>query len=146
MDVISERETAAEELCAAGCIGSRRLQRIDERLDSVEQVLASLGTSEYATPMSLVAQVEKLRAQLDGDVPGPRLAELHAPAGLAIGAIDSAAAGLLPLDAPVSGGVGGAAAGTLTFMVGGPEAGFAKAAPLFEVMGQKAVHAAYPAL
>ncbi|TCS63297.1 3-hydroxyisobutyrate dehydrogenase [Primorskyibacter sedentarius] len=50
------------------------------------------------------------------------------------------AAGLSALDAPVSGGVGGAAGGTLTFMVGGDEAGFAKAAPLFEVMGQKAVH------
>ena len=50
------------------------------------------------------------------------------------------AAGLLPLDAPVSGGVGGAEAGTLTFMAGGSDEGFAKVAPLFEVMGQKAVH------
>ncbi len=50
------------------------------------------------------------------------------------------AAGLGALDAPVSGGVGGAAAGTLTFMVGGGEADFATAKPLFEVMGQKAVH------
>ncbi len=50
------------------------------------------------------------------------------------------AAGLAALDAPVSGGVGGAAAGTLTFMVGGPEDAFAKADPLFEIMGQKAVH------
>ncbi|MEM6729381.1 MAG: NAD-binding protein, partial [Pseudomonadota bacterium] len=33
-----------------------------------------------------------------------------------------------------------AAAGTLTFMVGGPDEAFAKAAPLFDVMGQKAVH------
>ncbi|MEL6583749.1 MAG: 3-hydroxyisobutyrate dehydrogenase [Pseudomonadota bacterium] len=49
-------------------------------------------------------------------------------------------AGLLTVDAPVSGGIGGAAAGTLTFMAGGSEAGFAKAAPLFEIMGQKAVH------
>jgi 3-hydroxyisobutyrate dehydrogenase len=40
----------------------------------------------------------------------------------------------------VSGGVGGAAAGTLTFMVGGPEAAFETVAPLFAVMGQKAVH------
>ncbi|SMX35965.1 3-hydroxyisobutyrate dehydrogenase [Maliponia aquimaris] len=48
--------------------------------------------------------------------------------------------GLQALDAPVSGGVGGAAAGTLTFMVGGPDAAFAKAKPLFEIMGQKAVH------
>ena len=55
-------------------------------------------------------------------------------------AAEAEAAGLLPMDAPVSGGVGGAAAGTLTFMAGGPEAAFAKVAPLFEVMGQKAVH------
>ena len=49
-------------------------------------------------------------------------------------------AGLLPLDAPVSGGVGGAQGGTLTFMVGGSEAAFTKAKPLFDIMGQKAVH------
>ncbi len=50
------------------------------------------------------------------------------------------AAGLGFLDAPVSGGVGGAAAGTLTFMVGGSDAAFATAKPLFDIMGQKAVH------
>lgn len=49
-------------------------------------------------------------------------------------------AGVLRLDAPVSGGVGGASAGTLTFMVGGSEAAFAAGAPLFDIMGQKAVH------
>ena len=49
------------------------------------------------------------------------------------------AAGLEPLDAPVSGGVTGAAAGTLTFMVGGSDMGFAAVKELFDVMGQKAV-------
>jgi len=49
-------------------------------------------------------------------------------------------AGLSALDAPVSGGVGGAQGGTLTFMVGGDEAGFATAKELFDIMGQKAVH------
>jgi 3-hydroxyisobutyrate dehydrogenase len=44
------------------------------------------------------------------------------------------------LDAPVSGGIGGAQAGTLTFMVGGSDADFAKTLPLFQIMGQKAVH------
>jgi 3-hydroxyisobutyrate dehydrogenase len=52
----------------------------------------------------------------------------------------AAAAGLGALDAPVSGGVGGAAAGTLTFMAGGSDDAFAKVKPLFDVMGQKAVH------
>lgn len=50
------------------------------------------------------------------------------------------AAGLRALDAPVSGGTGGADKGTLTFMVGGAEDAFADAQPLFDVMGQKAVH------
>ncbi len=50
------------------------------------------------------------------------------------------AAGLLAVDAPVSGGVGGAAGGTLTFMAGGSAEAFAKADPLFDIMGQKAVH------
>ncbi|SDI53106.1 3-hydroxyisobutyrate dehydrogenase [Aliiruegeria lutimaris] len=49
-------------------------------------------------------------------------------------------AGLDAVDAPVSGGVGGAAAGTLTFMAGGTPEAFARVAPLFDVMGQKAVH------
>ncbi|MFN3646205.1 MAG: 3-hydroxyisobutyrate dehydrogenase [Gemmobacter sp.] len=52
----------------------------------------------------------------------------------------AAAAGLGALDAPVSGGVGGAAAGTLTFMAGGSDDAFAKVKPLFDAMGQKAVH------
>ncbi len=49
-------------------------------------------------------------------------------------------AGLLAVDAPVSGGITGAAAGTLTFMAGGSDVAFAKVAPLFDIMGQKAVH------
>ncbi|QDL90524.1 3-hydroxyisobutyrate dehydrogenase [Paroceanicella profunda] len=59
-------------------------------------------------------------------------------------AAEAEAAGLLPLDAPVSGGTGGATAGTLTFMVGGSDEGFAKAAELFDIMGQKAVHCGAP--
>ncbi|MCP9620714.1 3-hydroxyisobutyrate dehydrogenase [Nocardia otitidiscaviarum] len=50
------------------------------------------------------------------------------------------AAGHRALDAPVSGGVAGAAAGTLTFMVGGAAADFADGLPLLEVMGGKVVH------
>ena len=48
--------------------------------------------------------------------------------------------GIIPLDAPVSGGIGGAEAGTLTFMVGGSMEGFNRAKKLFDIMGQKAVH------
>jgi 3-hydroxyisobutyrate dehydrogenase len=51
------------------------------------------------------------------------------------------ARGFETLDAPVSGGVGGAAAGTLTFMVGGAEPAFERAKPLFQAMGRTIVHA-----
>ena len=51
------------------------------------------------------------------------------------------ARGLLMLDAPVSGGVGGAAAGTLTFMVGGSMQAFTRAQSILEKMGKTIVHA-----
>jgi len=46
---------------------------------------------------------------------------------------------LLSLDAPVSGGVGGAENGTLTFIVGGNEKAYNLMLPVFEVMGKKSV-------
>jgi 3-hydroxyisobutyrate dehydrogenase len=54
------------------------------------------------------------------------------------------AKGLSMVDAPVSGGVGGAQAATLTFMVGGPEAAFIRAKPVLEGMGKTIVHAGGP--
>jgi len=50
------------------------------------------------------------------------------------------AAGMTSLDAPVSGGVGGAVAGTLTFMVGGEAAAFESARTVLAAMGRKVVH------
>ncbi|MBX4995257.1 3-hydroxyisobutyrate dehydrogenase [Rhizobium binae] len=50
------------------------------------------------------------------------------------------AAGCLSLDAPVSGGTGGASAGTLTFMAGGSDEAFLKGKPILEAMGKKIVH------
>ena len=55
---------------------------------------------------------------------------------------DAAAnAGLDFLDAPVSGGVGGAEAATLAFMCGGTDAAFRRAKPILEKMGKRVVHA-----
>ncbi len=54
------------------------------------------------------------------------------------------ARGLLMLDAPVSGGVGGAAGGTLTFMVGGSAQAFTRAQTILDKMGKTIVHAGGP--
>ncbi|WP_372966468.1 3-hydroxyisobutyrate dehydrogenase [Marinobacter sp.] len=53
----------------------------------------------------------------------------------------AAANGLAFIDAPVSGGVGGAKAGTLTFICGGDESTFNKAKPILEAMGKNIFHA-----
>src|SRR6201996_6683795 len=52
----------------------------------------------------------------------------------------AAARGIATLDAPVSGGVGGAKAATLTFMVGGSAHAFARGKPVLEHMGKRIVH------
>ncbi|MEP7315460.1 MAG: 3-hydroxyisobutyrate dehydrogenase, partial [Sphingomicrobium sp.] len=56
-------------------------------------------------------------------------------------AVKAAAAGYTMVDAPVSGGIAAADAGTLTFMVGGSEGGFAKAQTYLEMMGKAVIHA-----
>lgn len=56
----------------------------------------------------------------------------------------AAAAGFEMIDAPVSGGTGGADAGTLTFMCGGEKATFARARPILEGMGKNIVHCGGP--
>lgn len=55
-------------------------------------------------------------------------------------ATTAAGSGMMMVDAPVSGGVGGASAGTLTFMVGGGAGAFEAAKPVLEVMGKNIVH------
>ena len=53
----------------------------------------------------------------------------------------AAARGLAMVDAPVSGGTAAADGGSLTFMVGGPEAAFAAAKPILDKMGKAVIHA-----
>jgi 3-hydroxyisobutyrate dehydrogenase len=55
-------------------------------------------------------------------------------------AMDARAKSLAMVDAPVSGGTGGAEAGTLTFMVGGEVADFERAKPILQAMGKNIVH------
>ena len=59
-------------------------------------------------------------------------------------AAKAAEAGFSYMDAPVSGGVAAAEAGTLTFMVGGPKDGFEKAKPILDIMGKNVFHAGDP--
>jgi len=57
---------------------------------------------------------------------------------------EAKASGYTMVDAPVSGGIAAADAGTLTFMVGGSDDGFAKAQPFLDKMGKAVIHAGGP--
>ncbi len=57
---------------------------------------------------------------------------------------EAEAAGYTMVDAPVSGGIAAAEGGTLTFMVGGSDDGFARAQPFLEKMGKAVIHAGGP--
>lgn len=122
--------------------------------------LASAGAKAAASPAEAAAGAEAVVTMLPA---GKQVREVYlGPGGILAKAdpgtlfidcstIDVATArevaaaadgrGMAMLDAPVSGGVGGAAAGTLTFMVGGPDAAFARAEPLLGAMGKTIVHA-----
>ncbi len=122
--------------------------------------LAKAGGKPVTAAAAAVAQAEIVVTMLPA---GPHVRQVYAGEGGVLAAvkpgallIDSstidvetartvakaaAERGFDMLDAPVSGGVGGAAAGTLTFMVGGSEAGFARALPALQAMGKTIVHA-----
>ena len=129
---------ATERLAAAG---GTRAQSIRDACEGAEVVITMLPAGE---------QVREVYFGDDG-----ALAAV-APGTLLINSstIDVATArdvaqaaqakGLAMVDAPVSGGVAGAQAATLTFMVGGPEDAFERARPVLEKMGKTIVHAGGP--
>ncbi|KTC64673.1 3-hydroxyisobutyrate dehydrogenase (plasmid) [Legionella adelaidensis] len=92
--------------------------------DQVKKVcLGEQGLFQYAKPQTLYIDCSSI------DVDASR--EVHKAA---------TNAHLFVVDAPVSGGVAGAAAATLTFMVGGQEKAFAEAKPILSCMGKNIIH------
>jgi 3-hydroxyisobutyrate dehydrogenase len=131
--------------------------------DMAEAALAALAKAG-GTPAGSVAEAARGREIVVTMLPaGPHVREVYtgangilasaAPGTLLVDCstidVESARAvakaatekGFAMLDAPVSGGTGGAAAGTLTFMVGGEAEAFARAEPVLQQMGKTIVHA-----
>jgi 3-hydroxyisobutyrate dehydrogenase len=90
----------------------------------VEQVLLSDGLLDRVTPPTLVVDMSSSEPARTRE-----LAERAARAGLAL------------VDAPVSGGVIGAKAGSLTIMTGGSPEALAVVRPVLDVLGSRVVHA-----
>ena len=126
---------SVEKLRAAGGAGVETAKSAAARGDAVitmlpsgkevrEVYLGSSGIIENANPGTLLIDCSTI------DVETARAV-----------AAEADKKGLLMLDAPVSGGVGGAQGGTLTFMVGASDDAFSRALPILEKMGKTIVHA-----
>jgi len=103
--------------------------------DIVERVILARLASEPAagTAGGLLASLPAGAAIIDMSSSDPARTRILAE--------QVAAAGVTLIDAPVSGGVAGARAGTLMIMVGGPTAAFERFQPMLATIGKKVVHA-----
>ena len=124
---------------AAG--GGTKVQSIAEACTDAEVVITMLPAGEHVREVYLgeggvLAAVAPSTLLIDSSTIDVGTAREVAQA--------ARAKGLAMIDAPVSGGVAGAQAATLTFMVGGGDDAFERARPLLEAMGKTIVHAGGP--
>ncbi|HNK07141.1 MAG TPA: 3-hydroxyisobutyrate dehydrogenase [Giesbergeria sp.] len=109
-----------------------------EAVQGAEAVITMLPASQHVEGLflgngNLLASIAKGTLVIDSSTIAAATSQKVAKA--------AEAAGIDFIDAPVSGGTGGAIAGTLTFMVGGSEAQLERARPLLEKMGANIFHA-----
>jgi 3-hydroxyisobutyrate dehydrogenase len=121
-------------LDAATALGIVPAKTIEEAVSSAEVVITMLPAGAHVVSVwqTITASAAAGSLLIDCstiDVDSARKAHAMAES-----------ASFAALDAPVSGGTGGASAGTLTFMAGGTRNAFERAKPLLEVMGGKIVH------
>jgi 3-hydroxyisobutyrate dehydrogenase len=124
---------------AAG--GGTKAQSIAEACKDAEVVITMLPAGEHVREVYLgeggvLAAVAPATLLIDSSTIDVETARQVAQA--------AQTKGLAMIDAPVSGGVAGAQAATLTFMVGGGDDAFERARPLLEAMGKTIVHAGGP--
>ncbi|MBO9881089.1 3-hydroxyisobutyrate dehydrogenase [Xanthomonas sp. D-109] len=124
-------------LAAAAAAGAHAADSAMAAVAEAEVVISMLPASRHVEDLFLGAQ------GLLAHIPAGALlidSSTIAPASARTLAAAAEARGLQPLDAPVSGGTAGAAAGTLTFIVGGPVATLERARPVLEAMGRNIFH------
>ncbi len=124
-----------------------RKQAAGDGVDIAESARAALAGARVLVSMLPASRhVESLYLGDDGLLPAVEKDTLIidcstiAPASAQKVAAAAAARGLAMLDAPVSGGTAGAAAGTLTFIVGGDSKALERARPVLEAMGKNIFH------
>ena len=125
-------DTRAEAMAPHVARGARACASAGAVADAADTVLVSLPTPDIVRAVAgELAQGDAIEAFIDLSTTGPEVA--------AEVAATLSAAGVACLDAPVSGGVAGAQAGTLTIMAAGDEALFDSLRPLLEALGRNVV-------
>ena len=118
--------------------GARTADTAHQAAEGAECVITMLPAGQHVEAVylgedGLLAKLPEGTLVIDSSTIAPETAR---------GVAEEAKARNIPfLDAPVSGGVGGAKAGTLTFICGGAEDTFAKAKPILDAMGKNIFHA-----
>lgn len=131
---VSVYDVVADAVTALVAAGAKAVSSLKDAAKDADVIITMLQTSEQVKKVclgteGLFAHAKKDSLYIDSssiDITATR--ELHA-------------LNAHMLDAPVSGGVSGAAAGTLTIMVGGTEENFSRAQPILEKLGKKIIYA-----
>ncbi len=129
-------DLSGEALARAGEAGCHPVSDAAEAIRGMEVVITMLPAGEH------VRKVYEYDIVMTGS-PGTLVIDCST---IDVGSAEdvatmSDAKGLIPVDAPVSGGIAAANGGTLTFMVGGSKQGFARAEPILSDMGKAVIHA-----
>jgi 3-hydroxyisobutyrate dehydrogenase len=126
-------EAALAKAADAGCARFAAVREAVVGVDAIVSMLpnGAIVESVYATDVIAVAPVSALL--LDCSTIDVATAQRVSA--------DASAKGYAMVDAPVSGGIAAAHAGTLTFMVGGSDAAFERTRPILEAMGKAVIHA-----
>ncbi|MET0547682.1 MAG: 3-hydroxyisobutyrate dehydrogenase [Xanthomonas sp.] len=124
-------------LAAAAAAGAHAADSAVAAVAEAEVVISMLPASRHVEDLflgaeGLLAHIRAGALLIDSSTIAPASARALAAA--------ATARGLQPLDAPVSGGTAGAAAATLTFIVGGPASTLERARPVLEAMGRNIFH------
>ncbi|MBI2305976.1 MAG: 3-hydroxyisobutyrate dehydrogenase [Rhodocyclales bacterium] len=131
-------DLAAGQMDALAAVGGERADSAAAAVAGSDVVITMLPASRHVESTYLGEG-----GVLDYAAPGTLFIDCSTIAPDAARKVEAAAAarGFAMIDAPVSGGTGGAQAGTLTFMVGGAAADLDRARPLLEKMGRNIFHA-----
>ncbi len=125
-------DTRVDAIEALGRLGATPATSPSEVASAADTVLLSLPTPDVVESVVLgesgVAQGSRVRTIVDLSTTGPRTAKRIAE--------KLSGTGVTWIDAPVSGGVGGAQAGTLAVMVSGPREVFERLQPMLKVIGK----------